>query len=373
VPSRTCSCGRRLGHKGHAGRNVLTAAGDIRLQRLYLVCPRCGLSRYPLDDRLGISGFVSPHARKLLCLAGASWSFAAAAEHLAEFCGLRTCDQTIRAVCYEEAGLLAGWLHKDKAAGARFAAAPGDIEFQTDGTMVNTWESWREMRLGVFAKRQRGPAATADEWDTRRLPPPHARVLFAGIETAEQFGPRIRRWAGRLGIGQTREISVLGDGAEWIRNQTHKQLPGAKLLLDIYHSCEHLAEGAKALYGEGTAEVDRWVEAARRALLQEGAGGVQAFVTAERAAVRSPRKREALREMAGYFERRADSLGYAERLALGQSIGSGLVEGACKQVIGRRMKQTGARWRIRRANRMATLCCTFHGDTWTPYWEHRLN
>lgn len=47
-------------------------------------------------------------------------------------------------------------------------------------------------------------------------------------------------------------------------------------------------------------------------------------------------------------------LGYAEWLGLGQSIGSGLVEGACRQVIGRRMKQTGARWRARRANRMAT-------------------
>ena len=84
-------------------------------------------------------------------------------------------------------------------------------------------------------------------------------------------------------------------------------------------------------------------------------------------------RRAALDDAAGYFERRADSLGYAERLACGQSIGSGQVEGACKQVIGRRMKQTGARWRIRRANRMATLCCAFHGDAWNPYWHQRLN
>jgi len=37
------------------------------------------------------------------------------------------------------------------------------------------------------------------------------------------------------------------------------------------------------------------------------------------------------------------------------------------------VEQTGARWRVRRANRMATLCCTFHGDLWTPYWDHLLN
>jgi hypothetical protein len=53
---------------------------------------------------------------------------------------LHTCDQTVRAVCFAEAGLLAGWLHTDKAAGAAFAATGGDTELQVDGTMVNTWE-----------------------------------------------------------------------------------------------------------------------------------------------------------------------------------------------------------------------------------------
>ena len=322
---------------------------------------------------MGVAGFVNPHARKLLTLAGASWSFAGAAAHRAEFCGIRTCDQTIRAVCFEEAGLMADWLHHDPAAGAAFAAAAGDIELQADGTMVNTWEGWRELRLGVFAKRGRGRPATAARWDRRRLPPPSARVLFAGVETAEHFGPRARRWAARLGIRDAAAVTVLADGADWIRNQTRRQLPGAAQLLDIFHACEHLADCAGVLYGEGSARARAWVAAGRQALLTAGAAGVQAHLAAARAAARPGAKRAALSGAAGYFGRRAELLGYAARLAAGQSIGSGLVEGACKQVIGRRMKQTGARWRVRRANRMATLCCTFHGDPWDAYWRHRLN
>jgi hypothetical protein len=308
-----------------------------------------------------------------LTLAGASWSFASAAAHLADFCGLRTCDQTVRRVCQEEAGRLADWLHTDPAAGAAFAAAGGDVEFQTDGTMVNTWEGWREMRLGVFAKRQRGQPATAAAWDSRRLPAPHARVLFGGIQPAEQFGPRIRRWAGRLGIRDPAAVTVLGDGAEWIWNQADRQLPGSGGLLDIYHAGEHLADAARVLYGEGSAEAGAWLDTGRQRLLAEGATGVADHVARARARVRSTAKRAALADVARYFARRADYLGYAQRLACGQSIGSGLVEGACKQVIGRRMKQTGARWRVRRANRMATLCCTLHGDPWKAYWLHRLN
>lgn len=322
---------------------------------------------------MGLTGFVSPVAAKLLTLAGASWSFDRAAQHLAEFCGLRTCDQTIRQVCYQQAGLLADWLHSGKMAGVGFAAADGDIEFQTDGTMVNTWEGWREMRLGVFAKRQRGKPASAEAWDSRSLPTPHARVLLGGIQTAEHFGPRIRRWAGRLGIRDPSLVTVLADGAEWIWNQASVQLPGAAGLLDIYHACEHLWATGKQVYGEGTDEARTWLDQTRTALLSRGWSAVAERTAALRRSVRSPAKRQALDELDGYFYRQREHLGYAERLASGQSIGSGLVEGSCKQVIGRRLKQTGARWRVRRANRMATLCCTLHGDTWKPYWEQRLS
>jgi hypothetical protein len=44
------------------------------------------------------------------------------------------------------------------------------------------------------------------------------------------------------------------------------------------------------------------------------------------------------------------------RLAEGRVISSGLVEGACKQVVCRPLRQTGARWKVHRAERMATLC-----------------
>lgn len=200
APGRRCPhCHKCAWDKGRIPRTVLTAAGDVRLQRLYLACPRCPHRVYPLDRRLGITGFVSPHARKLLCLAGTSWSFDQAARHLAEFCGLHACDQTIRQVCHEQAAALADWLHTDPRAGTDFAAATGDIEFQTDGTMVNTAaDGWREMRLGVFAKRPPGRPATPAEWDRRRLPGPTTRVLFAAVQTARLFAahPRLGRPAG---------------------------------------------------------------------------------------------------------------------------------------------------------------------------------
>lgn len=52
----------------------------------------------------------------------------------------------------------------------------------------------------------------------------------------------------------------------------------------------------------------------------------------------------------------------------GQSIGSGMVEDACKNVIGKRLKQTAARWKRDNAQKMAVLCCCGYSDFWLPYW-----
>ena len=65
-----------------------------------------------------------------------------------------------------------------------------------------------------------------------------------------------------------------------------------------------------------------------------------------------------------------EHLNYAARLAEGRSIGSGQAEGACKQMIGRRLKQTGARWRVRRVNRMAALSSLIYSDLWSKYWAN---
>src|SRR5581483_5777766 len=139
APGRACpGCGKPAWPKRRAARNVLSAAGVVRLDRLYLACPRCRVGRHPLDDRLGVSGFVGPFAQRLVCLAGASWSFDRAAANLKEFCGLAVGDNTIRAVCHDHGGAMRGWERDDPAAADPFRRAAGDVEFQTDGTCVNT-------------------------------------------------------------------------------------------------------------------------------------------------------------------------------------------------------------------------------------------
>ena len=83
----------------------------------------------------------------------------------------------------------------------------------------------------------------------------------------------------------------------------------------------------------------------------------------------SPENRAPLDDLMGYFAARTDRLNYCHRLyTLEQSIGSGMVEGAAKNLVGRRLKQTGARWQVDNVNRMAELCCLTYSDHRDLYW-----
>jgi hypothetical protein len=102
----------------------------------------------------------SPQAQRLICLAGASWSYDLASQRLAEFCGLSVSDTTIREQAQAHGAQANQWLRAEPAAAKEFRAETGDVEFTTDGTSVNTTDGWREMKLGMFSKRERGAAAT---------------------------------------------------------------------------------------------------------------------------------------------------------------------------------------------------------------------
>jgi hypothetical protein len=342
----------------------------VKIDRVYFVCRQCKTGAHPLDDRLGVTGSISPQGQRLLCLAGGSWSFDCAAKHLQELCGVKVSDNTVRAVCQQQGKQMATWQREAREAREPFQQASGDIEFTTDGTMVNTQEGWREMRLGIFAKRPRGKPATADEWRTRTLPTTTVRLAFAAIEKSERFGARWGCWAARLGIRDTSQVSVLADGARWIWEQTSMHLGGATEVLDIYHGLERVSQTSHVLYGEGSEAAKSWADQVGGAMIAGGWPAVAEQLAQTKKTVRRKAALKALNTLDGYLGRQPEHLRYRERLAEGRAIGSGQAEGACKHMIGRRLKQTGARWRVQRVNRMAGLCCLMYSDHWDAYWRN---
>ena len=345
----------------------MTALGRAELQRTYFACPGCELGGAHVDRLLGLEGFLTRQATRLVCLTGGRVGFAAAAGMLAACRGWTVSDETVRLACEGQSSQIAEF-HATPAAAAPFSQAVGEVEFQLDGTTVNTTGGWREMKIGIFARREAGEPATADQWDSRTLPAPTARMAFAAIEPIEHFAPRIGQWAGRLGLSDTAAITTLGDGAPWVWNSAAEQLKGSAGVLDIYHAAEHIADAGRKLFGERAEAAKAFLKEGRTLLLSDGWAGLCDHIGATLA--RSPELsgHAALDELTGYFAAHTERMNYALRLHTGRSIGSGMVEGAAKNLIGKRMKQTGARWVVGNADAMANLCSLSYSDQWDLYW-----
>ena len=359
----------RKSHHGRKPREVVTQAGEVRLSRVYRRCVKCQLGGYALDERLGIEGRYSPHARRLISLAAASWSYDIASDRLEQFCGLSLSDTTARKVAQEEGAAMLEWQRTDAAAVQEFCSSAGDVEFTTDGTSVNTTDGWREAKIGIFSKRDRGESAAPSEWSERTLPSPNVSVAFAAIEASEQFGKRWKAWAKRLRLHDRSTITVLADGAKWIWEEARKNLVGAAGVLDIYHAIEAISDTSKKLFGEATPAATAWTDDLRAAVLERGWDGFEIAwqQTSSSYAADAP-QHAILHALRNYLGKHVSHLDYAQRLHSGRSIGSGQVEGACKNLIGRRLKQTAARWRPQRLNRMAGLCSIMYSHQWNAYW-----
>ena len=341
----------------------------MTVPRRYYHCPGCGGSA-PWDLWAGVGRrSLTPEARRLVVLAGESWSFDRAQSHLRELCHLHVSDDTIERVCQEEGISVQKWMKEAPQPVEAFTQAPGLVEFSTDGVKINTVDGWREMRISVWAKREACLPCTPQQWDQRVLNEPTARLAICAIAKSSLIGASWQWFNSRLGLEDS-DLSILGDGARWIWSESVKRFGSqARWCLDIYHGSEHLHDCGKALFGEGQ-EARTWADERLTCVLSHNGTGLIESLKQERA-TRPAEHHQPLDGLLGYLEENKDSMWYKDRLNEGLPIGSGLIEGACKNVIGARLKANSARWRIRRAERIGALRCLDYSGYWDLYWTNR--
>ncbi len=362
-------CGHRTRSKGRRSRSVVTAIGKIALARDYRICPDCDDAGFPADAVLGLNGSVTRRATRQICHVGASESFDRGERTLAELSGWSVDAETIRRLCHAEAAKCRENQAEQDAVAEKFKKAEGNREIQIDAGKVNTQTGWRDVKVVSMAVRPVGPSATSEDYEQRELPKPLVRRVSAAIETAEEFGERCCREAERLGLTEVTNVTVLGDGAEWIWNIAAGRFPKAEQNLDVYHATEYLSDLARAGFGGDTAAVKEWSKSAQKRLVADGWAGVCEFVNAS---VETVKDRGALEsaypKTANYLVGHRDRMNYAARLRQGKSIGSGMIEGTIKQMLGRRLKQTGARWKTEHVAPFVELVALNSGPEWETYW-----
>src|SRR5262245_60374070 len=344
----------------------MTARGAIRVGRSHGSCRRCGQPGFAADRLLGLDGWLTARAARMACLVGIHDPFRKAEQLLSELAGWSVDAETIRRRCHTEASHARQGRAGRAGAPASFAQAGGDRELHIDAGKVNTPGGWRDVKVAVFACRERAQPATAAGYEQRDLPAPAARSVVAEVEGAEVFGPRCRAEAERLGVPAA-GLGVLGDGAEWIWNLAGREFAEAAGVLAIYHAADHLAAAAKRVCGEGADEARAQAGRGRDRLLADGYGGVTEWLGEVIGAAPAGGDGAALGELLNYIAGHQGRLGYALRLRRGQVIGSGLVEGTIKQRVSVRMKRSGARWQPGQVGPFVELMALADSPEWGEY------
>lgn len=324
---------------------------------------------YHADAELGLDGGLSPRLQRKACRLAADLSFDRTREHLRELLGVSPTSETLRVYCERQAACVVDWQSREQASAEGFRQAEGGWEFTVDAGKVNTREKgWRDLKIAVAQKRPTARPASPEQWESRELPVATARVMWADISAVRRFR---RSWwtrLKRLGLPAMACVHVLGDGASWIWKAAETALTGCRQTLDIYHASGHIAEAGKRLFGEGTAEATAFHEHGRSLLLKEGWTGICRLIGEELQREDTPQRRATLDRLLAYFMNHISRLDYAGRLASGDAIGSGVVEGAAK-TLGLRLKTRGARWKQKNARAMAALICCRHTDQWELFWN----
>lgn len=350
----------------------MSAVGAVAFTRRYWKCTCGSEGSYAADALLGVAGErYSRTVRKHCCRLAAEVSFASTGEHLHELLGVDLAPETVRKVVQRHGREMARFQARDTASEQAFRQAAGEVEFTTDAGKVNTREEgWKDLKIGVVAKRKAGVPTPVGQWKAQRLPAATTVLAFAMIATAQEFRRSWRPRLRRLGVTCWAGVHVLADGAGWIWKAVQRALTGCVQTLDFYHACQHLNRCAERVFGAKTPEQRAAYRHAQGLLLAGGWAGVCQWVGELLAIEGEPereRRRGATERLIGYFAKHTARLNYAERLQAGRAIGSGQVEGEAK-TLGLRLKARGARWRRRNVLAMASLVCVRHSTQWEAYW-----
>jgi hypothetical protein len=382
-----CRCGARMESCGCKTKTLVTVLGEVRFTRSLFQCPRCGKTRFPGDEELGVVDTSrSPGVQRLVARFAAKEPFEAAADDLREAAGIALSVKDVERIAERlgeeirndedvarreqrrqvEAGDLIGtpvdtlYVEFDGTGIPMVPAAVKDRPGkQPDGTAKT-----REAKLGcVFTQ-------TAFDADERPIRDDAATSFVGQIEDAQACGRRMYDEAVRRGLYQAKRVVVITDGAEWIRNQAALHFSQATHIVDFYHAREHVARLAKLLFAnhpdQASAYDKGWGD-----LLKEGR--VDEIVSEARTTLADQRRnpdKDTENEI-GYLEKNRDRMHYGQYRAQGLFIGSGVIEAGCRHVIGQRFKQSGMFWSERGANNIVSLRCCILSNRFEDFWANR--
>ena len=213
--------------------------------------------------------------------------------------------------------------------------------------------------------RRVGPNARA-KWLTGSVTASSEQVIATVFDQATHRDPTHRRtWV------------VLVDGArhqlDLVRAEAARRGVAVHILIDLIHVLEYLWKAAWCYHADGDPHAEAWV--ATHAISILSGRVAEAVAAIDQQAVHaglSGGQRRGVDTCIGYLTAKQEFLDYAAALAAGWPIATGVIEGACRHLIGDRLDISGARWGLDGAEAVLKLRAVRTNGDFDRYWHFHL-
>ena len=339
IASKECKyCGGAARYIRRREGMSITLQGRVYYRRAYYSCKQCGKGHYPLDERLKIKpGEMSAEVVQMAALLGIHDSFKTSSDVLARTTLLELSPNSIRKACHlmgerviaHEEKLEADSQDLEKQCEHKRTQAPRQLYGSMDGFMVLFEDGWHEMKGGTWW------TLTAEgELD-------HIQY-YVDSSPADEFTHLVWATGFEQLADQAAELIFVTDGAEWIERIIRQHFPHASLIVDWYHACEYLTPLAP-LAKVSKFEQAQWLEHTITDLWE---GRIAQVIEAASTLIRPHLNvdDDPAQKAVRYFSNQRSRMNYPLYRQKGYSIGSGIMESACKQLGLERLKIAGARW-----------------------------
>lgn len=359
-----CACGQHARYRVSRERVITTRHGAVRLARPYYYCAACRAGFAPLDAALGLdAGNTTRQLREWSAVLAAQVdSFAQARTLLAQLTGVWVGESTVERTAVAVGTALR---QAQEAAAVRHhqgrmpqpAHKPERLYASFDGIMIPRRDPWKqdgslgelhcyfaECKTAAFYEAKRGPDGRDAEV---------ARCTYlATLGDVTTFAPLVAAQAHACGHHWAQELIVLADGAAWIWTLAAAQFPTAIQIVDFWHASEHLWTAARACCANEEAAKE-WAHARQVELKAGELDAVLQAIDAWEPATETARATQATERH--YFASNRERMRYKTFLQRGYHIGSGVIEAACKHVVGGRLDQAGMHWSAGAGEAIVTL------------------
>lgn len=174
-----------------------------------------------------------------------------------------------------------------------------------------------------------------------------------------------------------RTLVCLMDGEQKLWDLQREWLGRSVEILDLFHALKRVREVSKVFQPKDKSRREAWVSDQLRDLLT---GKVETVIRRWRRLAREAEQgkrwtkdnHKTVTSAIGYFSNNRHRMRYDEYLLNGYPIGSGIAEGACRNLVKDRMDCTGMHWRLPGSRAMLKTRALHLNGEWDDFVEYRI-